>query len=197
MDDRQIAAFRAREPQAKRVSYHPITGHTELIVHLGVPTEAFRAPGIYNPYFEHRGIDAVVVPMGCEATEFSELLPLLFRLRNLRGALITMPHKVAAAALLDESSPAVAVAGACNAIRRDDRGRLVGDLFDGEGFVRGVERRSRRIDGATALVVGCGGVGSAIAVALADRGARALGVFDIGFPTTTPAALRRLAEIDD
>ena len=73
-----------------------ITGHTELIAHLGVPTEPFKAPSIYNPYFEHRGIDAVV-PMGCEATEFGELLPLLFRLRNLRGALITMPHKVTAA----------------------------------------------------------------------------------------------------
>ena len=41
-----------------------ISGKTTLIAHLGYPTEAFKAPMIYNPYFEQAGIDAVVVPMG-------------------------------------------------------------------------------------------------------------------------------------
>ncbi|MFO1072856.1 MAG: hypothetical protein U1E17_09320 [Geminicoccaceae bacterium] len=39
-----------------------IRGTTALIAHLGYPTEAFKAPMIYNPYFEDAGIDAVVVP---------------------------------------------------------------------------------------------------------------------------------------
>ena len=38
-----------------------ITGTTLVIAHLGYPTEAFKAPMIYNPWFEARGIDAVVV----------------------------------------------------------------------------------------------------------------------------------------
>ena len=42
-----------------------ISGKTRLIAHIGYPTESFRAPMIYNPYFEKHGIDAVVVPMGC------------------------------------------------------------------------------------------------------------------------------------
>ena len=41
-----------------------ITGRTRVIAHLGYPTEAFKAPMIYNPWFEARGIEAVVVPMG-------------------------------------------------------------------------------------------------------------------------------------
>ncbi len=40
-----------------------ISGDTKLIAHIGVPTESFRAPMIYNPWFEARGIDTVVVPM--------------------------------------------------------------------------------------------------------------------------------------
>ena len=44
-----------------------IRGTTRLIAHIGYPTHSFKAPMIYNPYFEHAGIDAVVVPMGCEA----------------------------------------------------------------------------------------------------------------------------------
>ena len=43
-----------------------ITGRTRLIVHLGYPTESFKAPMIYNPWFEAQGIEAVVVPVGCE-----------------------------------------------------------------------------------------------------------------------------------
>jgi len=42
-----------------------INGHTEVIAHIGFPTHAFKAPMIYNPYFEQQGIYALVVPMGC------------------------------------------------------------------------------------------------------------------------------------
>ena len=43
-------------------------------------------------------------------------------------------------------------------------------MFDGEGFVRGVLRKGRALEGARALVVGAGGVGSAIAASLAKAG---------------------------
>ena len=33
-----------------------IDGHTEIIAHLGYPTHSFKAPMIYNPYFEAEGI---------------------------------------------------------------------------------------------------------------------------------------------
>ena len=64
-------------------------------------------------------------------------------------------------------------------MRRDDEGRLVGDMFDGEGFVRGVLRKGRRVAGASALVVGAGGVGSAIAASLAAAGAARIGLHDV------------------
>ena len=67
------------------------------------------------------------------------------------------------------------VAGACNAVRLDAAGRLVGEMFDGEGFVRGVQRKGRKLQGAGALVVGAGGVGSAIAASLAKAGVARLG----------------------
>ena len=156
-----------------------ISGHTRVIAHLGVPTESFRAPMIYNPFFEDRGVDCVVVPMGCEPADFAAFLPLVARLRNFAGALITMPHKVAVVDLLDQASVAVQVCGACNVVRRGAGGRLEGDMFDGEGFARGVLRKGRAIAGASALVVGTGGVGSAIAAALAGAGLARLGLYDV------------------
>ena len=92
-----------------------ISGRTKLIAHLGYPTESFKAPMIYNPYFERYGIDAVVVPMGCKAEDYPTFLKLLFKLSNIHGALVTMPHKVTTIPLLDEVMTTAKVAGACNA----------------------------------------------------------------------------------
>jgi shikimate dehydrogenase len=145
-----------------------ISGTTRLIAHLGYPTESFKAPLIYNPYFEEQGIDAVVVPMGCRPEDYPAFLKLVFRLSNIHGALITMPHKIPTMDLLDEISTNARVAGSCNAIKLGPDGRLIGDMFDGEGFVRGLKRKGQAISGAKALLIGAGGVGSAIAASLAS-----------------------------
>ncbi len=167
-----------------------IRGTTRVIAHLGVPTDSFKAPMIYNPWFESCGIDAAVVPMGCEPEDYPAFLPLVFRLRNIHGALVTMPHKVTTAGLLDEASAAVKIAGACNAVRPGPGGALVGDMFDGEGFRRGLLRKGRSVDGASALVVGNGGVGSAIAASLARAGAARLGLYDLRREATDALASR-------
>jgi shikimate dehydrogenase len=155
-----------------------INGDTILIAHLGYPTKSFRAPMIYNPYFEKIGFNAIVMPMGVKAEDYAEVLKALFELTNIRGALVTMPHKVTTLAFMDEISTTARIAGACNAILRRPDGSLVGDMFDGEGFVRGIARKGRHIAGESALVVGCGGVGSAIAASLAAAGVSRLGLFD-------------------
>ena len=170
-----------------------ISGSTRLIAHVGFPTEGFRSPLIYNPWFEQQGIDAVVMPMAVARGDWPALIRPLFSLRNIIGALVTMPLKVATAALVDEVSVAARIAGACNAVRRGADGRLVGDMFDGEGFLRGLRRKGVAVAGARALVVGCGGVGSAIAAALAGDGLSALRLFDVhhGAAEALAARLRR------
>jgi shikimate dehydrogenase len=165
-----------------------ITGKTTLIAHLGYPTEAFKAPMIYNPYFEKAGVDAVVVPMGVKAEDYPAFLKQLFRLTNIRGALVTMPHKVTTIGLADEVTPTATIAGSANALLKRPDGTLLADMFDGTGFVRGVERKGRKLAGASALVVGSGGVGSAIAASLAAAGVSRLGLYD-----AAPAAAEALA----
>ena len=155
-----------------------ITGNTEIIAHIGFPTHAFKAPMIYNPWFEKAGVNAIVVPMGCQTPDYADFLRSVFKLTNIRGALITMPHKVTTVGLLDEVLPTAAIAGACNAVRRTAEGKLQGDMFDGEGFVRGVRRKGCALEGANVLVVGCGGVGSAIAASLAAADVGAISLFD-------------------
>jgi shikimate dehydrogenase len=170
---------------------HPMDGHTRLIAHIGHPTGAFKAPLIYNPYFESLGVNAAVVPMGVTGEAFAVAFPQIMQFTNVDGALITMPHKVAVVAMLDEVSTAVKVAGSCNAVRRSPDGRLIGDMFDGVGFVRGVLAKGRTIAGASALIVGSGGVGSAIAAALAEAGVARLALHD-SLPASTEGLADRL-----
>jgi len=164
-----------------------ITGRTTVIAHLGYPTANFKAPMIYNPWFEAQSIDAVVVPIGVAPADYPEVLRALFRTTNVHGALVTMPHKVTTVPLMDEVTTTAKIAGACNAVLKRPDGSLLGDMFDGAGFVRGMERKGRPIAGARALVVGSGGVGSAIAASLAAGGLAAIGLFD-----ATPAAAEAL-----
>ncbi len=156
-----------------------INGNTLLIAHVGYPTEAFKAPMIYNPWFEHRGIDAVVVPVGVKPADYVDTLAALRRVTNLRGLLVTMPHKVVTLDLVDEATPASRIAGACNAILVRPDGSLLGDQFDGAGFVRGVQRKGLALQGRRVLVSGSGGVGSAIAASLAAAGVGEMVLYDV------------------
>jgi shikimate dehydrogenase len=156
-----------------------ISGHTRLIAHLGYPIETVKAPMIYNPWFIAHGIDAVVMPMGVQAEDYPQTLRALRRMSNLHGALVTMPHKVATLSLVDEATPSARIAGACNAILVRPDGSLLGDQFDGEGFVRGLLNKGFKVRGSRALVSGAGGVGSAIAASLAAAGVAELTLFDV------------------
>ena len=174
-----------------------ISGRTTLIAHLGYPTEAFKAPMIYNPYFEKAGIDAVVMPMGIQGPDYPTFLRELFKVTNIRGALVTMPHKKTTVELADEVSPTARIAGAANALLKREDGTLLADMFDGEGFVRGVRRKGRDLDGASALVIGSGGVGSAIAASLAAAGVTRMGLDDAVAEAATSLGDRLSAHYPD
>lgn len=155
-----------------------ISGTTTLVAHLGHPTHTFKSSLICNPWFEKNGIDAVVVPMGIKAEDYADFFRSLFTLTNIRGALVTMPHKVTTLELVDEISPTAAIAGATNAVLLREDGSLLADQFDGAGFVRGILRKGFDPSGKHALVVGNGGVGSSIAASLAALGLAEIGLFD-------------------
>jgi shikimate dehydrogenase len=167
-----------------------ISGKTTLIAHLGYPTESFKAPMIYNPWFDKQGIDAVVMPMGVKAEVYPGVFDALFNLTNIRGALVTMPHKITTMSLVDEVTPTAKIAGACNAVLKRPDGTLLGDQFDGAGFVRGVQRKGRSLEGTRVLVSGSGGVGSAIAASLAAAGVAEMALFDASTDSAEALASR-------
>jgi shikimate dehydrogenase len=155
-----------------------LSGKTTLVAHLAIPTFAFKAPLIYNPWFEKNGIDAVVVPMGVQVPDYPDFFRALFHLTIIRGALVTMPHKVT-----DDRPGGRAVADRAGvrggqrrapARRRDARGRPVRR--------RGVRPRRGAQGVPAAGHEGAGGrqrrVGSPIAASLAAAGVASMSLFD-------------------
>jgi hypothetical protein len=61
-----------------------------------------------------------------------------------------MLHKVTTSGLVDGLTPTAQIVGACNAILRREDGKLLGDQFEGTGFVRSAERKGCPLKGARA-----------------------------------------------
>lgn len=98
--------------------------------------------------------------------------------QNLRGCVVTVPYKQALASRLDGLSERAAALGSVNVIRRERDGRLLGDNVDGAGFLGAARKHGFEPAGKRALVIGCGGVGSAIAYALGEAGIASITLSD-------------------
>ncbi|PJE98177.1 shikimate dehydrogenase [Streptomyces carminius] len=166
-----------------------VSGTTRLYGVLGDPVAQVRAPGLLNPLLT--GLDAVVVPVHVSAEDLAEVVGGLTRIGNLDGLLVTVPHKAAVCGLADELGPAASLSGTANAMRRGPDGRWLAENFDGLGFVRGLEASGHTVRDRHVLLVGVGGAGSAIAVALLTAGIARVSVHDID-GTRLDALLSRL-----
>ena len=167
-----------------------IRGSTKLYPVIGSPVAQVRAPSVYNPYFDRVGIDAVVVPIEVPEAVYPTYLRTLLSAPNIPGAMITVPHKRVTVELLDDSSLDVKVAGACNAVVRRPDGSLYGELFDGAGFVRGLETFGFEPAGKRCLIVGSGGVGAAMAASLAKARVESICLSDLSTQSATALAKR-------
>lgn len=151
-----------------------LSGKTHLYAILAHPVAHVRAPEFFNPVFAAHGLDAFIIPLHVLPEDLADLVPRLHKLRNLRGLVLTIPHKQAMARLCDELGPDGQLSGAVNAVRFEADGRLVGDMFDGIGLVQGALASGITLAGRKVLLVGAGGAGRAIAFALAKEGVAAL-----------------------
>jgi shikimate dehydrogenase len=153
---------------------------TRLFAILGDPVAQARSPSLFNDRFCTRSIDAVMIPIHVEARDFASVLATLRYVRNLEGLVVTVPHKPAAASAARPCSRRVEIAQAANALRPIPGGWEC-DLFDGEGFAIGLQMSGVSVTGKNVSIVGAGGAGAAIAVALLDRGADVT-LFDLDRP---------------
>ncbi|BCH26536.1 shikimate dehydrogenase family protein [Mesorhizobium sp. L-8-3] len=154
------------------------SGSTRLFPVVGDPVAQVRSPDAITRILVDRGLDAVVVPLHVPIADIAELLGALSKVRNVGGVLVTVPHKRATLSLCATTTERAAFAEAVNVLRRTESG-WHGDNTDGLGYVSGIEQEGFTVAGKRALLVGCGGAGSAIALELLERGAALLAIHDV------------------
>lgn len=145
------------------------------------PIDQVRTPEIFNEVFALCQLDAVMVPLQVRSEHLVSTVRALFQSPTTQGMVLSIPHKMAAAQLVDRCSMAASTASAVNAIRRNARGELEGELFDGYGFVKSMDRYALKYQGLSVFLVGAGGAASAIATALAESGVSKIALFDPEF----------------
>jgi len=166
-----------------------VNGRTRVFGIVGDPIEQVRSPEMFGAEFERRGANALMIPVHVPAGEFDAILPSLLRIANLDGLVFTIPFKARAMALADEIGPNAVVCGALNALARRPQGGWRAEIFDGIGCVEAFRRRGHSFKGKSAMLIGTGGAGTAIAIAIAHEAPRRLRLFDVD-----TARLEALAE---
>jgi shikimate dehydrogenase len=174
-----------------------IDGGTRLYAIIGDPIAQVKSPRVLNPRFVAAAMDAVMVPVHVRPDSFEATVKGLMALGNLDGLVVTVPYKTRILPLLDTVLPMAAKVGAANAMRREPDGSWSGDMFDGRGLVCGLDAAGITLERRRVMLIGAGGAGSAVAVALADAGVAAISIFDIDPHKATALADRVAAAFPD
>ncbi len=155
-----------------------VDGATRLFGIIGDPIVQVGSPRLYTERFRAAGRNAILVPFHVLPDRFDDTVRGLKALANLDGLVITVPYKARILPFVDRLMAMGERVGAINVMRRDRDGRWTGDMFDGRGLVKAVRKAGYGLEGRRAMLIGAGGVGSAIAVALAEAGVASIAISD-------------------
>jgi shikimate dehydrogenase len=140
---------------------------------MGWPVMHSRSPKLHNYWFEKYRLAGTYVPLAVKPEGLRAALRALPSL-CFSGCNLTIPHKQAAMAIVDEVDEIARKIGAisCVVVRPD--GSLLGHNNDWYGFIHNIvqEYPGWRADAGPAVVIGAGGGARAVIYGLAERGAR-------------------------
>lgn len=155
-----------------------LDGETRLYIIVGDPIGQVKSPAFLSEIMAGRGVNALVVPAHVSAADLAPFVASVKLMQNLDGIVVTVPHKFAMLDYCDAPTDRAAFIGSVNVLRRLPDGRFDGDNLDGVGYLEGIARLGFSVAAKTALLVGAGGAGSAIAFEILERGASRLAIHD-------------------
>jgi shikimate dehydrogenase len=145
----------------------PVTGKTAICGIIGDPIEHTLSPAMHNAAFKALSLDYIYIPFSVAKSDLSKAIYGI-RALNIKGLNVTIPHKIAVTAILDELDPLSTNIGAVNTIV-NDRGKLKGYNTDASGFIRTFIEQGIGLENKNAVVLGAGGASRAVCFALAEK----------------------------
>jgi shikimate dehydrogenase len=152
-----------------------ISGRARVAGVMGWPVSHSKSPALHGYWLQQYGVDGAYVPMAVRPENLAQALKALPAL-GFAGANLTVPHKEAALALMDELTPMARAVGAVNTVFVLADGRLKGTNTDAYGFIENLRRGHAGFNAAAgpAVVLGAGGAARAVCAALVEAGCPAL-----------------------
>lgn len=155
-----------------------LDGSTRISVIIGTPIVQVRSPEGITRELQRRGLNALLVPLELAAKDVPALVDALALSPSIDGIIVTVPHKEIAATCCQALTPRAQFLGAVNVMRRTPTGGFLGDHVDGESLRLALADAGVELAGARALLIGCGGAGAAIGLAVLEAGVAALALAD-------------------
>ena len=139
---------------------------------MGWPVAHSRSPLIHNHWIAQYGLRGAYVQLPVRPDDLGTALRALPKL-GFAGCNLTIPHKVAALALVDRVEPLAQRIGAINTVVVEADGSLTGKNTDAFGYLHSLHESnpSWRVEAGPAMVMGAGGAARAVVAALLDAGA--------------------------
>jgi shikimate dehydrogenase len=146
---------------------------------IGWPVFQSRSPKLHGYWLEHYRIAGAYLPLPVQPGRLEVALRGVAAL-GFAGCNVTIPHKEAAAKLVDRVDPVGRRMGAINLVVVQPDGSLSGYNKDGYGFIESLRegKSDWRGDAGPAVVLGAGGGARSVVVSLLDEGAPEIRLFN-------------------
>lgn len=140
---------------------------------IGQPIHHSLSPTIHNYWLDKYSVNGVYLPQEISSNQLSDLV-VSFNLLKIKGANITIPHKVEILNFADVIHPMAQLVGAANTIWFDEHDHLHADNTDVFGFIENIKEYCQKdlqvLTEAPAVILGAGGASRAVLVALSELG---------------------------
>ncbi len=135
---------------------------------IGDPVGHSLSPVMHNDLYELYSVDATYLAFHITPENLQNAVK-GFKVNNLAGLSVTVPHKTTIMPLLDEIDPLAQAIGAVNTIVNEN-GRLIGYNTDGIGYLEGIKKELSSLTDKKVLLIGAGGAARAIYFTMAQAG---------------------------
>jgi len=167
-----------------------VSGKLVLAI-IGDPINQAKSPFVFNNYFQLHCINAEMVPFHVHPEDFETVLNGLRKIRNFAGAIITIPHKRKAFEIAAIKGLHASKTNSANVMVPIEGNLWACDMLDATGLLNALQKRKIEIKGLKTLIIGAGGAGSAIAVALREiANVGQIGLVDINSKTAEQLAAK-------
>ena len=170
-------------------------GSTKIYGCLADPIDHVKAPTIFTSIFKEKNINAVMIPIHVERDNLVNVILSLKKIKNFEGMTVTIPHKTMVASLCDHLEQDAEFTESVNWIKFNKDRKLIGNNFDGQGFVAGFLSQNLLIKNKKVCIFGAGGAAVSIACSLANQNIQSLKIINRNFDKANEL-MKKIKDID-